>query len=72
MCCDWFSRSFVGCFVTVLLLLSFDFWSVKVRPLTCDTTAPETPGLCFQMVTVPMQVADLGQEILWLKLLIHT
>ncbi|XP_058537109.1 Golgi apparatus membrane protein TVP23 homolog A isoform X4 [Ochotona princeps] len=23
------SRSFVGCFVTVLLLLSFDFWSVK-------------------------------------------
>ncbi|XP_005871809.1 PREDICTED: Golgi apparatus membrane protein TVP23 homolog A isoform X1 [Myotis brandtii] len=27
--CDWFSRSFVGCFVTVLLLLSFDFWSVK-------------------------------------------
>lgn len=32
VCCDWFSRSFVGCFVTVLLLLSFDFWSVKVRP----------------------------------------
>ncbi|KFO20983.1 Protein FAM18A [Fukomys damarensis] len=29
MCCDWFSKSFVGCFVTVLLLLSFDFWSVK-------------------------------------------
>ncbi|XP_032248080.1 Golgi apparatus membrane protein TVP23 homolog A isoform X2 [Halichoerus grypus] len=29
VCCDWFSRSFVGCFVTVLLLLSFDFWSVK-------------------------------------------
>ncbi|XP_045398075.1 Golgi apparatus membrane protein TVP23 homolog A [Lemur catta] len=29
MCCDWFSRSFVGCFVTVLLLLSLDFWSVK-------------------------------------------
>nr|XP_020750443.1 Golgi apparatus membrane protein TVP23 homolog A isoform X1 [Odocoileus virginianus texanus] len=27
--CDWFSKSFVGCFVTVLLLLSFDFWSVK-------------------------------------------
>ncbi|XP_042139478.1 Golgi apparatus membrane protein TVP23 homolog A isoform X2 [Peromyscus maniculatus bairdii] len=29
VCCDWFSRSFVGCFVTVLLLLAFDFWSVK-------------------------------------------
>ncbi|KAM6155922.1 Golgi apparatus membrane protein TVP23 homolog A [Rhynchocyon petersi] len=29
VCCDWFSRSFVGCFVTVLLLLSLDFWSVK-------------------------------------------
>ncbi|XP_004604400.2 Golgi apparatus membrane protein TVP23 homolog A [Sorex araneus] len=27
--CDWLSRSFVGCFVTVLLLLSLDFWSVK-------------------------------------------
>nr|XP_023413149.1 Golgi apparatus membrane protein TVP23 homolog A isoform X1 [Loxodonta africana] len=29
ICCDWFSKSFVGCFVTVLLLLSLDFWSVK-------------------------------------------
>ncbi|XP_048407567.1 Golgi apparatus membrane protein TVP23 homolog A-like isoform X1 [Stegostoma tigrinum] len=27
--CDWFSRSFVACFVMILLLLSFDFWSVK-------------------------------------------
>ncbi|XP_056390359.1 Golgi apparatus membrane protein TVP23 homolog A isoform X2 [Hyla sarda] len=27
--CDWFSKSFVTCFVTILLLLSFDFWSVK-------------------------------------------
>ncbi|XP_048187731.1 Golgi apparatus membrane protein TVP23 homolog A isoform X2 [Perognathus longimembris pacificus] len=27
--CDWFNSSFVGCFVTVLLLLAFDFWSVK-------------------------------------------
>uniref|UniRef100_A0A8D1N0E4 Golgi apparatus membrane protein TVP23 homolog n=1 Tax=Sus scrofa TaxID=9823 RepID=A0A8D1N0E4_PIG len=27
--CDWFSRSFAGCFVTVLLLLTLDFWSVK-------------------------------------------
>lgn len=42
--CDWFSRSFVGCFVTVLLLLSFDFWSVKVRP-PCDAAAPGTRGL---------------------------
>lgn len=32
VCCDWFSKSSVGCFVTVLLLLSFDFWSVKVGP----------------------------------------
>ncbi|KAM9305554.1 Golgi apparatus membrane protein TVP23 homolog A [Gastrophryne carolinensis] len=29
LCCDWFSKSFVTCFVTILLLLSFDFWSVK-------------------------------------------
>ncbi|XP_077173322.1 Golgi apparatus membrane protein TVP23 homolog A isoform X1 [Paroedura picta] len=27
--CDWFSKSFVACFVVILLLLSFDFWSVK-------------------------------------------
>ncbi|XP_078237444.1 Golgi apparatus membrane protein TVP23 homolog A isoform X1 [Pogona vitticeps] len=27
--CDWFSQSFVACFVIILLLLSFDFWSVK-------------------------------------------
>lgn len=27
--CDWFSRSFVACFVTILILLSCDFWSVK-------------------------------------------
>ncbi|KAK2097603.1 Golgi apparatus membrane protein TVP23 A [Saguinus oedipus] len=31
VCCDWFSKSFVGCFVTVLLLLSLDFWSVKYK-----------------------------------------
>ncbi|KAJ1097506.1 hypothetical protein NDU88_002624 [Pleurodeles waltl] len=29
LCCDWFSKSFVACFVTILLLLSLDFWSVK-------------------------------------------
>lgn len=46
VCCDWFSRSFVGCFVTVLLLLSFDFWSVKVRPLTWDTVAAFPDGDC--------------------------
>uniref|UniRef100_A0A8D2Q8C7 Golgi apparatus membrane protein TVP23 homolog n=1 Tax=Varanus komodoensis TaxID=61221 RepID=A0A8D2Q8C7_VARKO len=27
--CDWFSKSFIACFVVTLLLLSFDFWSVK-------------------------------------------
>lgn len=42
--CDWFSKSFVGCFVTVLLLLSFDFWSVKVSPGPPQpvTPSPET------------------------------
>ena len=39
--CDWFSKSFVGCFVTVLLLLSFDFWSVKVSP---GPPRPVTPS----------------------------
>lgn len=27
--CDWFSTSFVGCFLTIIVLLSCDFWSVK-------------------------------------------
>ncbi|XP_039223971.1 tektin-5 isoform X4 [Crotalus tigris] len=27
--CDWFSKSFIACFLIILLLLSFDFWSVK-------------------------------------------
>ncbi|XP_030636409.1 Golgi apparatus membrane protein TVP23 homolog A-like [Chanos chanos] len=27
--CDWFTRSFVTCFVIVIVLLSCDFWSVK-------------------------------------------
>lgn len=62
----------MGCFVTVLLLLSFDFWSVKVRTLTWDAMAPETHGPRLQMATVPMHVADRGQEVLWLKLLIRT
>lgn len=39
--CDWFSKSFVGCFVTVLLLLSFDFWSVK------NVTGRLMVGLCW-------------------------
>ncbi|XP_017572768.1 Golgi apparatus membrane protein TVP23 homolog A isoform X3 [Pygocentrus nattereri] len=29
LCCDWFSRSFVMCFLMVITLLSCDFWSVK-------------------------------------------
>ncbi|XP_028669687.1 Golgi apparatus membrane protein TVP23 homolog A-like isoform X3 [Erpetoichthys calabaricus] len=27
--CDWFSKSFVACFVVIIILLSCDFWSVK-------------------------------------------
>ncbi|MBN3288359.1 TV23A protein, partial [Polyodon spathula] len=27
--CYWFSTSFVGCFLTIIVLLSCDFWSVK-------------------------------------------
>ncbi|XP_063201276.1 Golgi apparatus membrane protein TVP23 homolog A isoform X3 [Chroicocephalus ridibundus] len=37
--CDWFSNSFVACFVTILLLLSFDFWSVKVPTRAASTEA---------------------------------
>ncbi|XP_012251219.1 uncharacterized Golgi apparatus membrane protein-like protein CG5021 isoform X2 [Athalia rosae] len=29
MLCGWFSSSFIGSFVTVVLLLSMDFWTVK-------------------------------------------
>ncbi|KAF7660462.1 hypothetical protein LDENG_00280950 [Lucifuga dentata] len=27
--CEWFSRNFAACFVLIIILLSFDFWSVK-------------------------------------------
>lgn len=27
--CGWFTNSFMSCFVTILLLLSLDFWTVK-------------------------------------------
>ena len=29
MFCGWFSASFIASFVTVVLLLSMDFWTVK-------------------------------------------
>lgn len=29
MICGWFSNSFIASFVTVILLLSMDFWTVK-------------------------------------------
>lgn len=29
MLCGWFSNSFIASFVTVVLLLSMDFWTVK-------------------------------------------
>ncbi|KAG8513461.1 Golgi apparatus membrane protein TVP23-A [Galemys pyrenaicus] len=44
MCCDWFSRSFAGCFVAVLLLLSFDFWSVKYSGTSGVTSIPGFKG----------------------------
>lgn len=73
VCCDWFSRSFVGCFVTVLLLLSFDFWSVKVRPPWLVTPSLlKHEGHSSMSLTLPMNVAGLGQEVLSLKQQIHT
>ncbi|KPP65292.1 Golgi apparatus membrane protein TVP23A-like [Scleropages formosus] len=27
--CEWFSKSFASCFLLIIALLSFDFWSVK-------------------------------------------
>lgn len=32
MFCGWFTDRFVLVFVTLVLLLAFDFWAVKVRP----------------------------------------
>ncbi|XP_034541805.1 Golgi apparatus membrane protein TVP23 homolog A-like isoform X1 [Notolabrus celidotus] len=29
LCCDWISDNFSSCFVLIITLLSFDFWSVK-------------------------------------------
>lgn len=57
VCCDWFSRSFVGCFVTVLLLLSFDFWSVKVRSLSFGMShLPQTRSYHSQKVVTAVQL----------------
>ncbi|KAM8779228.1 Golgi apparatus membrane protein TVP23 homolog A isoform 3-T3 [Rhynchonycteris naso] len=54
VCCDWFSRSFVGCFVTVLLLLSFDFWSVKVSPNHVAATEAEARIFWLGLIVCPM------------------
>lgn len=62
VCCDWFGKSFVGCFVTVLLLLSLDFWSVKVRPFPVMSLLPKHEAC-------PLYAWD--QEILWFRLLRH-
>lgn len=34
--CEVFSRSFIACMVAIILLLSCDFWTVKVCRLTSD------------------------------------
>ncbi|XP_064218591.1 Golgi apparatus membrane protein TVP23 homolog A-like [Aotus nancymaae] len=54
MCCDWFSKSFVGCFVTVLLLLSLDFWSVKVSPNNIAATEAEARIFWLGLIICPM------------------
>lgn len=50
--CDWISKNFASCFVLIITLLSFDFWSVKVRgqlgqlliPLTFLHLSPFLPS----------------------------
>lgn len=50
--CDWISENFASCFVLIITLLSFDFWSVKVRgqlgqlliPLTSPCLTPFSPS----------------------------
>ncbi|XP_069921109.1 Golgi apparatus membrane protein TVP23 homolog A isoform X4 [Oryctolagus cuniculus] len=54
VCCDWFSRSFVGCFVTVLLLLSFDFWSVKMSPNSVAATEAEARIFWLGLIICPV------------------
>nr|XP_042139480.1 Golgi apparatus membrane protein TVP23 homolog A isoform X4 [Peromyscus maniculatus bairdii] len=54
VCCDWFSRSFVGCFVTVLLLLAFDFWSVKVSPSHMAATEAEARIFWLGLIICPV------------------
>ncbi|XP_073915983.1 Golgi apparatus membrane protein TVP23 homolog A isoform X3 [Castor canadensis] len=54
VCCDWFSKSFVGCFVTVLLLLSFDFWSVKVSSQHVTATEAEARIFWLGLIICPV------------------
>ncbi|XP_029400345.1 Golgi apparatus membrane protein TVP23 homolog A isoform X4 [Mus pahari] len=54
VCCDWFSKSFVGCFVTVLLLLSFDFWSVKVSANDMAATEAEARIFWLGLIICPV------------------
>ncbi|NXW26914.1 TV23A protein, partial [Phaetusa simplex] len=63
--CDWFSNSFVACFVTILLLLSFDFWSVKI-----DEDGKS--HWVFEGRRVPTRAASTEAEarIFWLGLII--
>lgn len=45
--CDWISKNFAPCFVLIITLLSFDFWSVKVRGQLWIPLTFQHPGPCF-------------------------
>lgn len=61
--CEFFSGSFIACMVTIILLLSCDFWTVKVGPsclllLTSKGTILHLETLfCFQNITGRLMVS---------------
>ncbi|KAG9337650.1 hypothetical protein JZ751_028409 [Albula glossodonta] len=57
--CDWFSKSFVACFVMIIALLSCDFWSVK------NVTGRLLPSLQNRSAATEVEA-----RIFWLGLII--
>ena len=54
MFCGWFTDRFVLVFVTLVLLLAFDFWAVKVR-----TPCTRTRGVSSLLTRHPASVSGL-------------
>uniref|UniRef100_A0AAQ4PMT1 Golgi apparatus membrane protein TVP23 homolog n=1 Tax=Gasterosteus aculeatus aculeatus TaxID=481459 RepID=A0AAQ4PMT1_GASAC len=67
--CDWISESFSSCFVLILTLLSFDFWSVKVR---CHPSQQliQLCLSCLSRLLMNFRGGEAEARIFWLGLII--